>query len=116
MAFTINVVIVSVVLVFMHSVHSTADCPSSAGFRVFYERRDVQTVLKSLPPREQLTLAAKTWESRIVRMTRSTQLGIAEEGARLNIDCLPWLSRLSPEGSIRWYYILLDEFGNPGNF
>ena len=86
-------------------------CPAS-NFRVF-TGPDLQDLAERLPPfsPEGLAFAARTRESHVVRLTRSAQLGIAQEGARIDIDCLPWLSRF-PGGSIRWKYIQLDEFGN----
>ena len=87
-------------------------CPAS-NFRVF-TGPDLQGLAERLPPfsPEGLAFAARTRESHVVRLTRSAQLGIAQEGARIDIDCLPWLSRF-PGGSIQWNYIQLDEFGNP---
>ena len=86
------------------------DCPAS-NFRVFNgpDVRDlgVDRLLPHSP--ERLAFAAKPGESHIVRITRSSQLGISQEGANINLDCLPWLSRF-PGGSIRWYSIQLDEF------
>ena len=89
------------------------DCSSAHGFRVFYDP-DVRDLGDRLPPfsPERLAFAARKGESHVVRLTRSAQLGIAQEGARIDIDCLPWLSRF-PGGSIQWNYIQLDEFGNP---
>ena len=86
---------------------------SASNFRVF-SGPDLQGLAERLPPYspEGLAFAARTRESHVVRLTRSAQLGIAQEGARIDIDCLPWLSRF-PGGSIRWKYIQLDEFGNP---
>ena len=112
MAATIGV---GILLVFsaMHLVCSgftNGDCSTST-FRVFY-LTDLDD-LDSLSPRERLAFAAKPGERHVVRMTRSLQLGIAQEDANVNIDCLPWLSRF-PGGSIRWYFIQLDDFGSIG--
>ena len=87
-------------------------CPAS-NFRVFTDP-DLQDLVERLPPHspEALAFAARSRESHVVRLTRSAQLGIAQEGAGISIDCLPWLSRF-PGGSIQWKYIQLDEFGNP---
>ena len=87
-------------------------CPAS-NFRVF-SGPDLQGLAERLPPHspEALAFAARTGESHVVRLTRSAQLGIAQEGAGISIDCLPWLSRFSG-GSIQWKSIQLDEFGNP---
>jgi hypothetical protein len=95
---------------------NTLDCSSARSFRVFYDP-DVRDLGDRLPPNspERLAFAAKLLkpgESHVVRLTRSAQLGITQEDARIDIDCLPWLSRF-PGGSIRWKYIQLDEFGNP---
>ena len=86
-------------------------CPAS-NFRVF-NGPDVQDLEDPLPPDspERLVFAAKSGESHVVRMTRSSQLGIAQEHASINIDCLPWLSRF-PGGSIRWYEIQLSYPGS----
>ena len=67
-----------------------------------------------MPPHtaERLAFAATAGESHVVSLTRTGQLGIAQESANINIDCLPWLSRF-PGGSVRWFFITLDEFGNP---
>ena len=92
------------------------NCPAS-NFRVF-NGQDVQDLGSRLPPGspERLVFAAKSGESQVVRMTRSSQLGIAQEHANINLDCLPWLSRF-PGGSIQWKFIQLDEFGSTlGNF
>ena len=88
------------------------DCPAS-NFRVF-NGPDVQDLRDRLPPGspERLAFAAKPGESHIVRMTRSSQLGVAQEGVNLNLDCLPWLSQF-PGGSIQWKFIQLDYFDNP---
>jgi hypothetical protein len=87
-------------------------CPAS-NFRVF-TGPDLRGLEDRLPPNspERLAFAAKKGESHVVRLTRSAQLGIAQEAARIDIDCLPWLSRF-PGGSIRWEFIQLDELGNP---
>jgi hypothetical protein len=139
MAFiTLGVKVLSVLLVFSMSLQDTAwsqsfsgdsNCPTptnSAGvrdlrynqcpvsnFRVF-TGPDLRGLEDRLPPNspERLAFAAKPGESRVVRMTRSAQLGITQEDATIDIDCLPWLSRF-PGGSIQWKYIQLDELGNP---
>ena len=89
------------------------DCSSAHGFRVFYDP-DLRDLGDRLPPDspERLAFAARKGESHVVRLTRSAQLGVAQEGAGISIDCLPWLARF-PGGSIQWKYIQLDEFGNP---
>lgn len=88
------------------------NCPAS-NFRVF-NGPDLEVLENRLPPdgQERLAFAARRGESNIVMLTRSSQLGIAQEGARINIDCLPWLSRF-PNGSIQWYTLSLDypDFG-----
>ena len=90
-----------------------SDC-STSGFRIFYSP-DEQDLVDRLPPDslDRLAFAAKLGESHVVRMTRSSQLGISQEGANVNLDCLPWLSRF-PGGSIRWKFVLLDD--PSGNF
>ena len=89
------------------------NCSSAHEFRVFYDP-DLRDLGDRLPPDspERLAFAARKGESHVVRLTRSAQLGIAQEGAGISIDCLPWLARF-PGGSIQWKYIQLDEFGNP---
>lgn len=88
-------------------------CSATPGFRVFYEP-DVHDLGDRLPPDglERLAFAAKAGESHIVTLTRSSQLGIAQEDANVNMDCLPWLSRF-PGGTIRWKFIQLDQLGHP---
>ena len=93
---------------------STLDCSAAQGFRVFHDP-DVQDIGSRLPPDslQRLSFAAKTGESHIVRMTRSSQLGIAQEGASINLDCQPWLSPFPDGSSVRWRFIQLDQLGNP---
>ena len=55
--------------------------------------------------------AAKTGESHVVRMSRRSQAGFAQDGVNLNVDCSLWLEQF-PGGSIRWLFVLLDDFGN----
>ena len=121
--------VISMGLAWSQSLSGDTDCPSpitdSAGgrdvrynqcpasnFRVF-SGPDLQGLAERLPPDslERLAFAARKGESHVVRLTRSAQLGIAQEGAGISIDCLPWLSRFSG-GSIQWKSIQLDEFGN----
>ena len=87
------------------------DCSTAQSFRVFHDP-DLRDLGSRLPPNslERLAFAAKTGESHVVTLTRTSQLGIAQEGASINIDCGPWLSRF-PGGSIRWKYIQLDQLG-----
>ena len=98
---------------------STLDCSTVQDFRVFYDP-DVEDLGSRLPPDglERLAFAAKAGESHVVRLTRGSQLGIAQEGANINLDCLPWLSRFPGGSSVRWRFIQLDQLGNPlpGNF
>ena len=93
---------------------NTLSVCSTPGFRIFYSPDVRQDLVDRLPPHspERLAFAAKLGESHIVKMTRSSQLGIAQEGANINLDCLPWLSRF-PGGSIRWKFIPLGDLGNP---
>ena len=93
---------------------SILNCSAAQGFRVFYDP-DVLDLGSRLPPDspERLAFAAKTGESHVVRMTRSSQLGIAQDGSSINIDCLPWLSRFPGGSSVRWKFIMLDQLGNP---
>ena len=87
-------------------------CPTS-NFKVFNDPDVHDLGVDRLPPGspERLAFAAKPGESHVVRLTRSSQLGISQEGANINLDCLPWLSQF-PGGSIRWYSVQLDEFDN----
>ena len=119
--------VISMGLAWSQSLSGDTDCPSpitggrdvrynqcpASNFRVF-SGPDLQGLAERLPPHspEALAFAARKGESHVVRLTRSAQLGIAQEGAGISIDCLPWLSRFSG-GSIQWKSIQLDEFGNP---
>ena len=73
-------------------------------------------MLEGLSPQERLDVAAKYGESYVVELTSSSQAAAAQEGASINLDCSPLRNRLHGgiyDGSIRWKYIQLDEFGSP---
>lgn len=81
-----------------------------SAFRVFYG--DDERYLDSLSPPTLLSFAARSGESQVVRLSRSSQTGIAQQDANLILDCSLWLSQFPAESQIRWYFIQLDEFGN----
>ena len=84
---------------------------NSTGFRVF--RGSELSILEGLSPRERLDVAAKAYTSHIVNLTSASQAAVAQEKANINLDCLPRLSEV-PGESIKWKFILLDEFGASG--
>ena len=80
-----------------------------AQFRVFSGAEKGE--LERLSDPEKLQVAARTGETHLIRLTNDSQSAVAQEGVNLN-DCLPFLQQTFPEGSIRWTFIQLDEFGN----
>ena len=83
----------------------------SSGFRVFYEKDE--RYLANLSKPELLQFVAKSGENQVVRLSRSSQTGFVQEGVNLNIDCSLWLaSQFRGRGSIQWYFVQLNEFGN----
>ena len=61
---------------------------------------------------ERLEFAARSGEAVIIRITGESQIATAQEASNISIDCLPWLQQF-PGGSIQWFRLGLDEFGNP---
>lgn len=91
-----------------------------AQFTIFRGAENL-TRLQLLPDLEKLTVAAKTGETHILRLTEEVQGAVVQEDVTLNIDCLPWLlqqqsleppEQLPVQYTIRWSFIQLDEFGN----
>ena len=102
------------VCVKQHACQSSSQCTFSdecSTFRVFYG--DDQRHLDTLSHTELTHFAAKSRERHVVGITRSSQKGISQEEANLNLYCSPCLSS-EPPGSARctWYYVQLDAFGN----
>ena len=87
-----------------------------AGFKVRVFRGNEQHILEGLSARERLRVAAKYGTSHIVELTSSSQAAVSQQGANINLDCLPWrnVSSQPQNGTIQWKFIQLDEFGNPG--
>ena len=67
---------------------------------------------RGFTPSERLRFAAKFGETEIIRITGESQIATAQEASNIAIDCLPWLEQF-PGGSIQWFRLDLDEFGNP---
>ena len=88
--------------------------PSSSGFRVFYGKDE--EYLAKLSQSELLQFAAKSGESHVVTLSRSSHVGLTQEGANINIDCSLWLANQFPttrgNKTIQWYFLQLDDSGN----
>ena len=84
-------------------------CQQSA-FRVFRTEAELRE-FEQLSARERLDAALLYPAAEILQITGANQAATVQEGVSLNIDCLPWLQQF-PGGSIQWYSLQLDEFGN----
>ena len=79
-------------------------------FRVFRTETELRE-FEQLSTRERLDSALLFPATAILEITGANQAAIVQENVALNVDCLPWLQRF-PGGSIQWFSIQLDEFGN----
>ena len=82
-----------------------------SGFRVFRTDAELQE-FEQLSARERLDAALLFPGVEMLEITRENQAATVQEGTSLYIDCLPWLQQFQPNGSIQWYSIQLDEYGN----
>ena len=83
-------------------------------FRVFggLGREDEVEEYNGFSDAERLEFAARTGTTQIIRITGESQIATAQEESNVNVDCLPWLEQF-PGGSIQWFRLQLDEFGQP---
>ena len=81
-----------------------------SNFRVFRTGAELRE-FEQLSARERLDAALQFPGAAILEITGANQAATVQEAVALNIDCLPWLRRF-PGGSIQWFSIQLDEFGN----
>ena len=82
-----------------------------SGFRVFRTESELRE-FEQLNARQRLDTALLFPATEILEITGANQAATVQEDVSLNIDCLPWLQRF-PGGSIQWFSLQLDEFGDP---
>ena len=80
-----------------------------SNFRVFRTGAELRE-FEQLSARERLGSALLFPGAAILEITGANQAATVQEDVALNIDCLPWLRRF-PGGSIQWFSIQLNEFG-----
>ena len=102
-------VIITMICSVLTGYFSIVQSQANSTFRVF--RGSDESQLDGFTPKEKLAIAAKAGETQVVRLTGASQSAVVQEDVSLSLDCLPWLDQF-PNGSIRWYFIQLDEFGN----
>ena len=78
-----------------------------SGFHVFRTEAELRE-FEQLSARERLDAALLYPGAEILEITGETQAATVQEGTSLYIDCLPWLKKFQPNGSIQWYSILAD--------
>ena len=105
----VSVAIASSILVFSLLGFQHVGCQES-NFRVFRTVTELRE-FEQLSARERLDSALLFPATAILEITGANQAATVQEAVTLNIDCLPWLQQF-PGGSIQWFSIQLDEFGN----
>ena len=84
------------------------NCQQS-GFRVFRTGSELRE-FEQFNAQQRFDAALLFPAAEILEITGANQAATVQEGVSLNIDCLPWLQRF-PGGSIQWFSLQLDEFG-----
>ena len=98
----------TVSLLFFTLIIQQVNCRS--GFRVYRTEAELRE-FEQLSPQERLERALVFPGAEIVEITGANQAATVQEGVSLYLDCSPWLQQF-PGGSIQWYSLQLDEFGN----